>query len=142
MCSAQRYGPLTTCCNWQSRASMASTFTAERTAGTRRSPAGSGKPFEARPIYYGLQMCRSLLGTELVAANIATKSANVSVYALRNPRRLVVVNKETKEAAVRLTGGERATQVARLTAHSPFAKAGISLAVQTIEPATVLAVTG
>lgn len=103
---------------------------------------GSGKPFEARPIYYGLEMCRSQLGSELVATNVARNSANVSIYALRNPRRLVVINKGAKETGIRLTGGETATQVARLTAPSPAAKTGISLAMQTIEPASAFAITG
>lgn len=101
---------------------------------------GSGRPFEARPIYYGLQMCRELLKGELVAAGKSAGSANVSVYALRNPRKIVIVNKGSEDSAARLAGGEIATRVVRLFAPSVNAKTGIVLTEQSLAPSATLVV--
>lgn len=101
---------------------------------------GSGKQFEVRPIYYGLEMCSRLSGSNLVATNVAAGSANVSVYALRNPRRLVVINKEARQAAVHLPAGRYAARIASLTAPSIEAKTGISLATEKGQPAQILSI--
>lgn len=103
---------------------------------------GSGKPFAARPIYYGLQMCSSLEGSQLAAAHVAPNSTHVAVYAFENPRRLVVINKEARPAKIRLPATASAAQIASLTAPSPKATTGISLTTEKSSPARILSVAG
>lgn len=103
---------------------------------------GSGKPFEPRPIYYGLQMCSRLQGSQLAEARVTARSANVSVYALQNPRRLVVINKQAQEVRVPLRVGESASRVASLTAPSPEATSKISLSTEKSSPTRTLSVAG
>lgn len=89
---------------------------------------GSGRPFAPRPVYYGMLLCRGLLGCEMASARVEATSANVSVYAIQHPRRIVVINKGASDTVLHLQQGEHAMQVLRLSASSLEAKTGIQLA--------------
>ncbi len=91
---------------------------------------GSGLPFAPRPVYYGMLLCRSLLGSEMVAASIAATPANVSVYAVKHPQRIAVINKGASDVVLHLQQGERAVQALRLSASSLEEKTEIRLASQ------------
>jgi len=91
---------------------------------------GSGQPFYARPVYYGLLMCRDLLGSELVSVKVKADAANVSIYAVQRPKRLVVINKGPGNFTIELNRGECSEQVLRLLAPSPEAKTGIKVDLQ------------
>ena len=100
---------------------------------------GSGKPFVARPIYFGLEMSRRLSGSELATVHVAANLADVSVYALRNPRRLVVINKGCTDVSMKRPAGI-GPGVVRLLAPSPEAKDGIQLSAQRDEDGALLLV--
>ncbi|HEV2486050.1 MAG TPA: hypothetical protein VGT08_11010 [Terracidiphilus sp.] len=95
---------------------------------------GSGKPFAARPEYYGLLLCRDLLKSEMVQVGEATaNSPNVSVYALKHPRKIVVVNKGENDSILHVPLGESAVRLERLLAPSPDAKTEIRLTAQELK---------
>lgn len=100
---------------------------------------GSGRPFVARPIYFGLEMARGLSGSELVATHVVKGTARVSVYALRNPRRLVVINKGGTDVSLKRPEGVDPS-VVRLLAPSPEAKDSIELSERRGEGDAVLLV--
>jgi hypothetical protein len=94
---------------------------------------GSGKPFEPRPIYFGLLLCRDLLGGTMVPANFTANSASVSVYAFQHPRRVVVINKDSHDIVVQFKPGESAVQALRLLAPSLDARTDITLSAQPLK---------
>jgi hypothetical protein len=94
---------------------------------------GSGKPFAARPIYYGLLLCRDLLGCEMVPVHARAHSPNVSVYALKHPRKIIVINKGRSDAVLELATDERMFEVQRLVAPSPESRTGIALTKQSLD---------
>lgn len=94
---------------------------------------GSGNPFAPRPIYYGLLLCRDLLGCEMAPVSVTAHSANVSVYALKHPRRIIAINKDSSDAVLELPTGERALDVQRLVAPSPESKTEIALTKQSLD---------
>jgi hypothetical protein len=94
---------------------------------------GSGKPFEPRPIYFGLLLCRDLLGSTMVPASFAANSANISVYAFQHPRRIVVINKDSRDVVVQFEPGETAVQVLRLLAPSLDSGTDITLSAQPLK---------
>ena len=93
---------------------------------------GSGEPFAPRPVYYGMLLCRSLLGCEMAPVHMESTSANVSIYAVKHPQRIVVINKDANDVVLQLPKGERATQALRLSASSLEAKTNIQLASQSL----------
>lgn len=93
---------------------------------------GSGQPFAPRPVYYGMLLCRNLLGSEMVPASVEATSANVSVYAVKHPQRIVVINKGASDVVLHLKQGEHAMQALRLSAPSLEAKTEIQLASQSL----------
>lgn len=108
---------------------------------------GAGIPFQARPIFYGLQMASGLVGAELAIAETAAETANISVYALRHPWRLVVINKGAAEITVKLQGEPAgaslsAIQVQRLCAPSVDAREQITLSTERLGRFSPLAVRG
>lgn len=88
---------------------------------------GSGEPFEPRPLYHGMLLCRELLGCEMTPVSIAANSANVSVYAFKHPRRIVVINKGSSYAIACLPSGEQAFHLQWLVAPSPESRTKIEL---------------
>ncbi|GGA78928.1 hypothetical protein GCM10011507_32730 [Edaphobacter acidisoli] len=94
---------------------------------------GSGKPFEPRPIYYGLLLCRDLLGCEMAPVTVTAHSADVSIYALKHPNRIVVINKDASDALINLPANQPAFVVQRLAAPSPESKIGIRLTRQRLD---------
>lgn len=94
---------------------------------------GSGKRFVPRPIYYGLLLCRDLLGCEMAPVSITAHSANVSVYALKHPRRIVVINKGPSDVVLELPMGEQAFGLLRLLAPSLESKTEIMLTPQPLD---------
>jgi hypothetical protein len=91
---------------------------------------GSGKPFEPRPVYYGLLLCRELLGSEMAPAKLEAGSGNVCAYGFRHPRRIVVINKDMRDVVVHFEAGDSAVQARRLLAPSLDARTDIRLSMQ------------
>lgn len=89
---------------------------------------GGSEPFTPRPIYYGIEFCRSLLGEKLSRIDVAPEySRDVAAYALDRPRKVLVVNHGSVDALVRFAQSESVTQVERLVAPSLLASKGIRI---------------
>jgi hypothetical protein len=80
---------------------------------------GSGKPFRPRPVYGGLLLCRELLGSDMIRVTMPPTDLNIAVYAFRKPDRLLIVNKDQREAVVAIGGRFQAKRVLWLKAPSP-----------------------
>lgn len=78
---------------------------------------GGNEPYTARPIFFALEFCRSLLGEPMSPVSITTShKTNIAVYAFHRPRKVVVVNKDSLPVSVDVPVGERVRQIERLVA--------------------------
>jgi hypothetical protein len=90
---------------------------------------GRGGGLTARPLYYGMLMFAQAAG-DLVPARLDAGGAALAAYAVRDhdgALRLVVINKDRRQASVRIEPGRRFAkgEVSRLTAPALEATAGV-----------------
>ncbi len=88
---------------------------------------GSGAPFTPRPIYSGLLMFRELLGSPMVQVLSVKSDVNLTVYGFQSPRRILAVNKDSRDITLVLHAGGACMRVKRLRAASLEERQDIAL---------------
>ncbi|MDE1161058.1 MAG: hypothetical protein PW792_03820 [Acidobacteriaceae bacterium] len=96
---------------------------------------GSGKSFEPRPLYGGLLLFKELLGSEIVSLQTQTIDSNTTVYAFRNPNRILVINKGNEPATLELEHAMRSIERLTLNAPSLHSTGEVSIGMQPLNEA-------
>jgi hypothetical protein len=89
--------------------------------------------FDARALFYGMMLAEQFAGARLIANAFKTSGVNAAAYAAKTAKgyRIALINKDTRDLAVRVELGETVAQTARLwrlTGPALAAASGITLA--------------
>jgi hypothetical protein len=97
---------------------------------------GHHQGFSARPLYYGMLLASQFVRSTMVASNLSPSIFNITAYAAKKHRQLLVAifNKDSAPVSVSIPSGAQKASISRLSAPSLDSKEQVTFAGNPVSP--------